>query len=64
MNLELATKHSQLFGVENRMSRKSEIELTNMCLVYNENSILGQKDYGVRKSPKNTAIHGVLGGEK
>mgnify|MGYP002763606550 FL=1 len=30
------------------MSRKSEIELTNMCLVYNESSILVQEKVGTR----------------
>lgn len=32
------------------MSRKSEIELTNMCLVYNETSILVQEKVGAKHS--------------
>ena len=30
------------------MSRKSEIELTNMCLVYDENRILVQEKVGTK----------------
>lgn len=30
------------------MSRKSEIELTNMCLVYDENRVLVQEKVGTK----------------
>ena len=35
-------------GMEISMSRKTEIELTNMCLVYNETSVLVQEKAGTK----------------